>query len=122
MEMLDLPIEFHAEVDQATDQLEREAEDRLLELSKGHSDMTGASILIERQAHGETPRLYRARVTVYVRPKNLNAQEKNENMHLALKSALDAIERQVRKNRAKRKETWKRDDIADQTPPKNLAE
>lgn len=122
MEMLDLPIEFHAEVDQATDQLEREAEERLMELSKGHSDMTGASVLIERQAHGETPHLYRARVTVYMRPKNQNAQEKDESMQLALKGALDAIERQVRKNRAKREETWKREDIADQSPPKNLAE
>jgi ribosomal subunit interface protein len=122
MEMLDLPIEFHAEVGQATDQLEREAEERLMELSKGHSDMTGASVLIERQAHGETPHLYRARVTVYMRPKNQNAQEKHESMQLALKGALDAIERQVRKSRAKRAETWKREDIEDQSPPKNLAE
>jgi ribosomal subunit interface protein len=122
MSLVDLPIEFHAEVDQSTDELEQEAEEKLLALNKGHSDMTGASISIERQAHGETPHLYRARVTVYVRPKNLHAQEKDESMQLALKGALDAIERQLRKKREKRGETWKRKDIEDQAPPKNVVE
>lgn len=122
MNYVDLPIEFHAEVDTTTEELEREATSRLIELSEGHSDMTGASVSIERQAHGETPHLYRARVTVYVRPKNINAQEKHESMRIALKGALDAIERQVRNKREKRGETWKREDIEDQAPPKNLAE
>ncbi|MGD8632408.1 MAG: HPF/RaiA family ribosome-associated protein [Anaerolineales bacterium] len=122
MTLLNLPIEFHAEVNQSTEELEREAEEHLIALSRGHSDMTGASISIERQAHGETPHLYRARVTVYVRPKNLHAQEKDESMQAALKGALDAIERQLREKREKRGETWKRKDLEDQAPPKNLAE
>ncbi len=121
MTLLDLPIEFHADVVGPTDKLQREAEERLFELSEGHSDMTGASISIERQAHGETPHLYRARVTVYVRPKNIHAQEKHESMHIALKGALDAIERQVRNKREKRGETWKREDVEDQAPPPNVA-
>ena len=122
MALIDLPIEFHAEVDAATDELELEAEKRLLKLSEGHSDMIGASISVERQAHGATPHLYRARVTVYVRPKNLHAQEKHKNMRSALKSALDAIERQVREKREKRGETWKREDIDDQAVPNNLVQ
>jgi ribosomal subunit interface protein len=122
MTLLNLPIEFHAEVKGPTDELQREAEKRLLELSEGHSDMTGASISIDRQAHGETPHLYRSRVTVYVRPKNIHAQEKHESMSIALKGALDAVERQIRKKREKRGETWKREDIDDQAPPKNIAE
>ena len=122
MALIDLPIEFHAEVDAATDELELEAEKRLLKLSEGHSDMIGASISVERQAHGTTPHLYRARVTVYVRPKNLHAQEKHKNMRSALKSALDAIERQVREKREKRGETWKREDIDDQAVPNNLVQ
>ncbi|MGD2163742.1 MAG: HPF/RaiA family ribosome-associated protein [Anaerolineales bacterium] len=122
MTQLNLPVEFHVDRDQSADDLEREAKQRLQKLSQGHSDMTGASISIERQAHGETPHLYRARVTVYVRPKNIHAQEKHESMHIALKGALDAVERQIREKREKRGETWKREDIEDQAPPKNLAE
>lgn len=122
MTLLDLPIEFHSEIEQDTSELQREAHERLHELSEGHHDMTGASISVDRQAHGETPHLFRARVTVYMRPENIHAQEKKENIQMALKGALDAIERQVRDEREKRGETWKRDDIEDQSPPRNIAE
>jgi len=77
-------------------------EDRLSELRKGHTDITGAAATLEQPAQGrETPYIFEANVVVYMRPKNINATEKHEQPEIALKGALDAMERQVRQQREK---------------------
>jgi ribosome-associated translation inhibitor RaiA len=80
-------------------QLREEAAERFRELRHGHTDLTGASIAIEDLGHATTPHRYRARVVAYLRPDNMAATEKGETAEAALKSALDAIERQVREHR-----------------------
>ena len=96
-----LPIEFYMAVNRSTDRLEQEIQDCLADLSAGHSDITGASVSIVRQSHRHRPHLYRASVRVYTHPKNIHAQEKHENMHLAVKAALDRVRRQIQERREK---------------------
>jgi ribosome-associated translation inhibitor RaiA len=109
MDELDFTIEFSSDLtNEAMDmRLFEEADNRLRGLAQGHTDMIGAAVTVRQAAHGETPYLFKATVVVYVRPENVAATEKADNELAALKGALDAVERQVREDRRKRKETWK---------------
>jgi ribosome-associated translation inhibitor RaiA len=46
-------------------------------------------------------------VEAYVRPENVVAIEKDDTARGALQGALDAVERQIRELRERRRETWK---------------
>ncbi len=105
--MLDFQFEFYTEVPDPGDDLRTEAEQRLLDLSKGHDDLIGASVTMEEVTGETTPHRYEAKVVVFKRPDNVVAKEKSETPEGALKGALTAVERQVRELRAKLKETWK---------------
>jgi ribosome-associated translation inhibitor RaiA len=105
------PIEFHTEVSKLASQAEPEARQRLHDLGQGHQDITGAAVAVEPLADdGAT---FEAQVTLYMRPENISASEKAEAPQIALKGALSAIERQVRQERDKRGEPWKRPDLPD---------
>lgn len=110
MDELDFTIEFNSDLENKTYEAEllEEAESRLRALSEGHSDITGAAVTIRRPAQKETPPLHEATVVAYVRPENVVGKEKQESPEGALKGALDAVERQVRKKRDKLGEPWKR--------------
>lgn len=99
-----LPIEFKSD-DISSDadyDLYVMIEEHLNKLAEGHSDLTGAAVTLEKPAQGrETDYIVEASVVVYTRPNNISATEKNSNAELALKGALDAIERQVREKRTK---------------------
>ena len=82
------------------------AEDRLLDLADGHTDMTGAAIMLRAPAHGETTPIHTANVVVYARPEHVNATEKAGDPFIALDNALDAVERQIRERREKLKKRW----------------
>jgi ribosome-associated translation inhibitor RaiA len=101
-------FEFYSEVQNLPDDLRVKVQDRLEKLAGGKRDMIGASVAIERIAHGETPHFYQARIVAYIKPDNIVALEKGDNIDVALKGALDALERQVRKRREKFGEPWKR--------------
>ncbi len=107
------PIEMEIETPYMTDQLREEVEERLHSLAKGHTDLIGASVTLDRPAHGETGFLYKASIVVYMRPENVYASEKQETGEGALKGALDAVERQVREIRNKLGKPWKRPDLSD---------
>jgi ribosome-associated translation inhibitor RaiA len=102
-EYTDFPIELHVENDLGDDQektLYIEAEERLRKLAKNHTDITGASVDIKQPAQErETPYIYEATVTVYMRPNNIAATEKDSDVEVALRGALKATERQVRDKR-----------------------
>lgn len=112
MEELDFTFEFHTEVADLRDVLEEElrgeARERLMALAEGHTDLIGASVVIEQPARAESAYLYEARVVVYSRPEHVAAVEKDASLEGALRGALDAVERQVRARREKLKERWKR--------------
>lgn len=80
--------------------LRTEAEDRLRKLQRGHSDLNGAAVSVEQSLYGESNARYQARVVAYVHPKNVAAVRKEDDAVNALRSALDAVERQVREQRA----------------------
>lgn len=103
-------FEFHHELPNlsqgSANELRIKARDELLELAGDHNDMIGASVVIERVASGETPHAYRAQIVAYMRPDNLAAQAKGEDLEGTLSEALDALIRQVRKRRAKLGRRW----------------
>ena len=101
-------FEFYSQVPNLSDDLRLELQDRLEKLAGRKRDMIGASVAIERIAHGETAYFYQARIVAYIKPENIVAVEKGDNIETALKGALDAVERQVRKRREKFGEPWKR--------------
>ena len=98
------PIEFYTEFDLPDDvelRLYDEAERRLDTLRGDHSDMTGAAITIREVAHRENHNNYAVNIVVYVSPNNVDATESAAQPEIALNTALDHIERQVRAQRAK---------------------
>lgn len=105
MTMQEFAFEFLNEVQslgpQVEDHLREEAERRLRTLQKGHTDLIGAAVSVEQPIHAETPFLFQARVVAYVRPKNIAATTEESDAMGALKGALDAVERQVREQRAR---------------------
>jgi hypothetical protein len=111
MQESDFTFEFHTEIpnigDQFENRLRAQAERQLLALAEGHTDLTGASIALEKPAVAESAYLYEARVVVYARPDHVAAVEKDETIEGALSGALDAVERQVRERREKLAERWK---------------
>jgi ribosome-associated translation inhibitor RaiA len=121
MGSLDLPIEFNVEVPTFPESLRQEIEQTLWDLAEDHQDMTGASITLSQPAHGETPYLFRVSIVVYMRPENAYAEEKSTHLEAAINGASEAIVRQVREERNKRGEPWKRPDLAErETRPPDL--
>lgn len=110
MTELDFTIEFNGEGlgDDLEAALFAEADSRLRELAKDHDDMVGAAVTVRRPAHGETSYLYEVTVVAYIRPEHMAATKKDSDPAAALNEALDAIERQVRKKRAKLRQRWER--------------
>jgi ribosome-associated translation inhibitor RaiA len=109
MEELDFTLELNSDDLNKTAEydLYTQAEERLRELAANHTDMTGAAINVRRPASGETAFLHEVTVVIYSRPEHIAATGKDSSPEMALKGALDAAERQVRKRRKKLKERWK---------------
>lgn len=106
MNELDFTIEFNSEDLYETTEaaMFQEADGRLRQLVKGHTDLRGAAVNIRHPAAA----VYEATVVVYGRPDQLSATEKDDDPATALKGALRAVERQVRQRREKMKRTWEK--------------
>lgn len=90
------------------EKLEAEVDTRLRKLTKGHTDITGASVILEHvDQAAQTPYLFRARIILYARPEYIVGDQDADTAMAALKAALTAVERQVREKRDKLRETWK---------------
>jgi len=97
-------IEFYSPLSHLDEEARNETEERLRKLATGHWDITGASVAAEDVA----PHEYRARVVVYMRPENIAAEEKGDSAQTALRSAIRAVERQVRSQRERMREHRRR--------------
>lgn len=84
-----------------------EAFDRLQQLADGHDDLIGAAINVRRPAKSETDYLFRPSVVVYARPEHVAGDAEAGDAFVALREALDAVERQIRERREKLREHWK---------------
>lgn len=101
--MKDFTFEFNNEVQELSnaqeEQLRQDAKTRLQQLNTDHEDIVGAAVSLELLADRETNYLFQARVVVYMRPDNTAAIAKRPDPVGAIGAALDAVERQVRKQR-----------------------
>lgn len=108
----DFYVDYDSEVDDFTDELKAEVEERLRDLAGEDTDIVGAAVAVTAPGRGvEDAFLYQARVVVYARPADIAAVKQDESVQVALRDAVDAIERQVREKRAKLGEPWKRHDL-----------
>ncbi|ARA92043.1 ribosomal subunit interface protein [Rhodothermaceae bacterium RA] len=109
MEAPALNIEYHSDTHEFTEAMKEKVEHRIRKLMRGHKDITGASVAVERhvtpQQHNKE---YRVRIVLYFRPDNIAAVSKSDSLNAALQDALEAAERQVREHRDKLRERWKR--------------
>ncbi|MGC9357998.1 MAG: HPF/RaiA family ribosome-associated protein [Anaerolineae bacterium] len=99
--------EFLNETERPDEPLRTEMREQLLELAADHKDMIGASVALEELSGSSTPHQFQARIVVYMRPDNVVAVEKGKTAILATQQAMKTIERQIREERTKRRETWK---------------
>lgn len=97
----DFPFDFafYNETDQEDDELYNTAYNGILDLTKGHTDIVGASVSIEELSDDTTPHAYQARVVLYVRPNNISATEKKPDALDAMREVLEEVVRQVREKR-----------------------
>ncbi len=107
MEKPSFTLEFTSVIEYPDHMLEEEAGQRLRALTEGHTDIVGAAVAIEEQTASKAERHFQARIVVYMRPNDVVAVEKAPRAIDALRAALDAVERQVREDRAKLRERWK---------------
>lgn len=113
MDFVEFPIEFRSSVD-VNEEIRADIEERLLKLAGDRTDMIRAAVSISEPGQSEEQTfLYQARIVVFMRPDSVAADKKDDTIEGALKSAMNAIERQVREQRKKRGEPWKRPDISD---------
>lgn len=107
MDELDFTMEFNSDLEDNLFEadLMEEADSRLRTLAEGHNDVTGAAVTVRQQAAQQTP-IYEVTVVAYVRPENVAGKEKDESPRMALRHALDAVERQVREKRERLRERW----------------
>jgi ribosome-associated translation inhibitor RaiA len=103
---LDYHFEFYSEVDFVDEELVAEVDERLRALAEGHIDMIGASVGIEELTGEKTPHVFQARIVAYVKPDNVVGVEKAETLEEALRGAVRAVERQVRRRRDKMGRPW----------------
>jgi ribosome-associated translation inhibitor RaiA len=106
MNVLDFTLELDGEdLENVTkDALFTEADGVLRDLADGHTDIICAAINIRHPG----PAVYEATVVVYGRPNQVAATEKNPLPDVALRGALDAVERQIRQRREKLKKSWEK--------------
>lgn len=103
----DFSYEFRDEKALVPPNLKSKVEDRLRQLAEGHTDITGVDVAVEVIGQGEVPFLFQARIVAAVRPNTVAATEKADRPEAALTGALEALERQIRDQRKKLRETWK---------------
>jgi len=104
MDQTTFPIEFNNEVDEvpkADNEFFALAAGRLSQLSKGHTDISGAVVNFKQPAQArETAHIYEVTIVAYMRgAEHIAATQQSEQFRAALDGALDAVERQVREGR-----------------------
>ncbi len=97
----DFYIDYNLEVPDAGEEFKRETEQRLQELASRHADMVGAAVSLEKVADTTSYDVYRVRLLVYKRPKDLVVAKQDADPMVALRDALDTLEKQVREARDK---------------------
>jgi ribosome-associated translation inhibitor RaiA len=101
MRSSDFYVDYNIEVSDVGDEFKRETEQRLNELASAHRDMIGAAVALEKVADTQTYDVYRARIVIYKRPQDIVVTKQDPDPMVALRDALDTLEKQVRASREK---------------------
>lgn len=108
----DFNVDYDSEVQDLTDSLKAEVEERLRDLASEDTDIVGAAVAVTASGKGvEEPCFYQARIVVHGRPTDIAAVKQDESVLVALREALEAVERQAREKREKLGAPWKRHDL-----------
>ena len=107
METTPFAIEYSTETPELTDELKAKIEKRMEKLTRKHKDVTGAAVAVRKLDGDTTSHAFKARVVIYRRPENIVAVEKGDTATHALRGAMEAAERQVRKHREMQRERYK---------------
>lgn len=97
----DFYVDYNVEVSDFNDEFRRETEQRLRELAASHSDVIGAAVSLEKTADTTTYDVYRVRIVLYKRPKDIAVTNQDADPMVALRETLHTIEDQVRTSREK---------------------
>lgn len=97
----DFYIDYNIEVSDVSDRFKQETEQLLQKLAASHSDIVGAAVALEKVADTQTYDLHRVRILVYKRPQDIVVTKLDADPMLALRSALDTLEEQIRATREK---------------------
>lgn len=97
----DFYIDYNIDVPEAGEAFKRETENRLRELASAHADMVGAAVSLEKVADTTTYDVHHVRIVVHKRPKDLVVTKQDADSMVALREALDTLEKQVRESRDK---------------------
>lgn len=92
-------IEYYAESVHLSQRDKDSIEARIHKLARGHRDISGASVAVERISGTKKHAEYKARLVVYCRPANIAASRTHVLVRSAVSEALEAIERQIREQR-----------------------
>ncbi len=97
-------IEYYAESVKLSRRQRTIVETRLHKLAAGHRDIAGASVAVERIGGDTRYAKYKARLVIYCKPSNVAAIHKSDSINSAVTEALEAVERQVRRQRERFRE------------------
>jgi ribosome-associated translation inhibitor RaiA len=94
-------IDYNIEVSDVSEKFKRETEQELRKLAASHSDMVGAAVALEKVADTQTYDVYRVRILIYKRPQDIVVNKQDADPMLALRYALETLEKEVRSSREK---------------------
>src|ERR1051325_4200661 len=97
----DFYFDYNIEVSDVGEEFKREIEQQLGELARGHTDMIGAAVALEKTVDTQSYDLYRVRILIYKRPQDIVVSKQDANPMVALRDALGTLERQIRESREK---------------------
>lgn len=94
-------VDYNIEVSDVNGRFKAETEQQLRKLATAHSDIVGAAVALEKVADTVSYDVHRVRIIVYKRPRDIVITKEDADPMIALRDALDALEKQVRSSREK---------------------
>jgi ribosome-associated translation inhibitor RaiA len=106
METNTFAIEYNSNTPEFTDDVRSKVEKRLHKLARGKRGINRAVVAI--QTGDTSPREYRVRIAVYDHSNTATVTEKGTSLSSTVSQSLDAVERQFRETRDKKRDLRRR--------------
>ena len=106
---MDPQLNFHSDVEEGENKKLRSfAQKKFKALTRKYRVILGTTVNIKTEIKARTPHLFKAIAVVETKLKKFTSNKKGEIPHLALKEALETVERQLRKTFDKVKRPWEK--------------